>query len=63
MNSMLDLPKQTTLTVEQEYRDYIYGSADVVGSNVFVSILSVDNEQYEDLKDSAKSLGSAFFKR
>jgi phytoene/squalene synthetase len=62
MNSMrLDLHKKDYLT-EQEYRDYIYGSADVVGLMCLKVFVSGDNEQYEDLKESAMSLGSAFQK-
>jgi phytoene/squalene synthetase len=62
MNSMrLDLHKTDYLT-EQEYRDYIYGSADVVGLMCLKVFVKGDNTQYEDLKDSAMSLGSAFQK-
>ncbi|MDP5082329.1 MAG: phytoene/squalene synthase family protein [Winogradskyella sp.] len=62
MNSMrLDLHKKDYLT-EQEYSDYIYGSADVVGLMCLKVFVNGDNEKYEDLKDSAMSLGSAFQK-
>jgi phytoene synthase len=62
MNSMrLDLHKKDYLT-EQEYKDYIYGSADVVGLMCLKVFVNGDNEQYEALKDSAMSLGSAFQK-
>ena len=62
MNSMrLDLHKKDYLT-DQEYRDYIYGSADVVGLMCLKVFVKGDNEKYEDLKDSAMSLGSAFQK-
>lgn len=62
MNSMrLDLHKKDYLT-EEEYRAYIYGSADVVGLMCLKVFVKGDNEQYEDLKDSAMSLGSAFQK-
>ena len=62
MNSMrLDLHKKDYLT-EEEYRDYIYGSADVVGLMCLKVFVKGDNEKYEDLKDSAMSLGSAFQK-
>lgn len=62
MNSMrLDLHKKDYLT-EQEYREYIYGSADVVGLMCLKVFVRGDNVQYEDLKDSAMSLGSAFQK-
>ncbi|WP_296313293.1 phytoene/squalene synthase family protein [Winogradskyella sp. UBA3174] len=62
MNSMrLDLHKKEYLT-EQEYKDYIYGSADVVGLMCLKVFVNGDNEKYEDLKSSAMSLGSAFQK-
>lgn len=62
MHSMeLDLHKKDYLT-EQEYRDYIYGSADVVGLMCLKVFVKGDNEKYSSLKDSAMSLGSAFQK-
>ena len=62
MHSMeLDLYKKDYLT-EQEYRDYIYGSADVVGLMCLKVFVKGDNEKYNNLKDSAMSLGSAFQK-
>ncbi|MCA0153278.1 phytoene/squalene synthase family protein [Winogradskyella vincentii] len=62
MHSMeLDLHKKDYLT-EQEYRDYIYGSADVVGLMCLKVFVKGDNEKYNSLKDSAMSLGSAFQK-
>lgn len=62
MNSMhLDLHKQTYLT-EEEYKAYIYGSADVVGLMCLKVFVKGDQQKYEDLKDSAMSLGSAFQK-
>lgn len=62
MNSMrLDLHKKDYLT-EEEYRAYIYGSADVVGLMCLKVFVKGDNEKYEDLKESAMSLGSAFQK-
>ena len=62
MNSMrLDLHKKDYLT-EEEYKDYIYGSADVVGLMCLKVFVKGNNEKYEDLKDSAMSLGSAFQK-
>jgi phytoene/squalene synthetase len=62
MHSMqLDLHKKDYLT-EQEYRDYIYGSADVVGLMCLKVFVKGDNEKYDSLKDSAMSLGSAFQK-
>lgn len=62
MHSMeLDLHKKDYLT-EEEYRNYIYGSADVVGLMCLKVFVKGDNEKYEDLKNSAMSLGSAFQK-
>jgi phytoene synthase len=62
MNSMrLDLHKKDYLT-EEEYRNYIYGSADVVGLMCLKVFVKGDQEQYDQLKDSAMSLGSAFQK-
>ena len=62
MNSMrLDLHKKDYLT-EEEYKNYIYGSADVVGLMCLKVFVKGDKEKYEDLKDSAMSLGSAFQK-
>jgi phytoene/squalene synthetase len=62
MNSMrLDLHKKDYLT-DEEYKNYIYGSADVVGLMCLRVFVNGDSEKYEDLKDSAMSLGSAFQK-
>ncbi|TVZ60070.1 phytoene/squalene synthetase [Flavobacteriaceae bacterium MAR_2010_105] len=62
MNSMrMDLHKNTYLT-EEEYKAYIYGSADVVGLMCLKVFVKGNQEQYEALKDSAMSLGSAFQK-
>lgn len=62
MNSMhLDLHKQNYLT-EEEYKAYIYGSADVVGLMCLKVFVKGDQLRYDELKDSAMSLGSAFQK-
>ncbi|MFT7051297.1 MAG: phytoene synthase [Psychroserpens sp.] len=62
MKSMrTDLHKNTYLT-DEEYKQYIYGSADVVGLMCLKVFVKGDNETYESLKDSAMSLGSAFQK-
>ena len=62
MNSMrLDLSKNTYLT-EEEYKNYIYGSADVVGLMCLTVFVKGDRSKYEELKESAMSLGSAFQK-
>ena len=62
MKSMrLDLHKQNYLT-DAEYKDYIYGSADVVGLMCLKVFVKGNQEKYDALKDSAMSLGSAFQK-
>ncbi len=57
----LDLHKQDYLT-EEEFKDYIYGSADVVGLMCLKVFVTGDEQKYQELKDSAMSLGSAFQK-
>jgi 15-cis-phytoene synthase len=62
MNSMrLDLHKTKYLT-EEEFKAYIYGSADVVGLMCLRVFVNGDDEKYNELKESAMSLGSAFQK-
>jgi len=62
MKSMrLDLHKTDYLT-EEEYKAYIYGSADVVGLMCLKVFVNGDDTKYEELKDTAMSLGSAFQK-
>lgn len=62
MKSMrLDLHKKDYLT-DAEYKEYIYGSADVVGLMCLRVFTKGDNKLYDDLKDSAMRLGSAFQK-
>jgi len=62
MKSMrMDLTKSVYKT-EQEYKDYIYGSADVVGLMCLKVFVKGDNVEYERLKKSAMALGSAFQK-
>jgi len=56
-----DLYKHNYLTPE-EYKDYIYGSADVVGLMCLKVFVKGDDKKYDELKDSAMSLGSAFQK-
>ena len=56
-----DLHKQN-YTTNQEYKDYIYGSADVVGLMCLKVFVKGDNKKYETLKNSAMHLGSAFQK-
>lgn len=62
MNSMrADLHKNSYLT-EQEYNQYIYGSADVVGLMCVRVFVAGDKESYQKLKPYAMKLGSAFQK-
>ncbi len=62
MKSMkLDLSKSEYKTTE-EYKEYIYGSADVVGLMCLKVFVNGNDEKYNALKDSAMRLGSAFQK-
>ncbi|MDO7171523.1 phytoene/squalene synthase family protein [Mariniflexile sp. AS56] len=62
MKSMrLDLHKNTYLTNE-EYKNYIYGSADVVGLMCLKVFVKGDTTKYNELKETAMALGSAFQK-
>ncbi|MFS4417812.1 phytoene/squalene synthase family protein [Maribacter sp. 2307ULW6-5] len=62
MKSMrMDLTKNIYKT-DQEYKDYIYGSADVVGLMCLKVFVKGDAEAYENLRESAMALGSAFQK-
>lgn len=62
MKSMkLDLIK-TEYKTKEEYNEYIYGSADVVGLMCLKVFVKGNAELYEKLKHSAMSLGSAFQK-
>lgn len=62
MNSMrLDLTKKDYQSFE-EYKGYIYGSADVVGLMCLCVFVNGDQAKYEELKEYAMALGSAFQK-
>lgn len=62
MKSMrMDLTKKDYRT-QEEYKEYIYGSADVVGLMCLRVFVKGDDEQYENLKESAMALGSALQK-
>ena len=62
MKSMkLDLSKSEYKTTE-EYQEYIYGSADVVGLMCLKVFVNGNDEKYNEFKDSAMRLGSAFQK-
>lgn len=56
-----DLSKQVYATRE-EYQEYIYGSADVVGLMCLKVFVKGNEQQYEELKPAAMALGSAFQK-
>lgn len=56
-----DLDKQVYKT-QEEYKEYIYGSADVVGLMCLKVFVKGDQSQYESLKPAAMALGSAFQK-
>ena len=53
---------KTEYETKEEYDDYIYGSADVVGLMCLKVFVDGDDKKYEELKDSAMRLGSAFQK-
>lgn len=56
-----DLYKSEYETLD-DYQEYIYGSADVVGLMCLKIFVSGNQEKYDALKDSAMKLGSAFQK-
>lgn len=56
-----DLVKSTYKT-QEEYEEYIYGSADVVGLMCLKVFVNGDDEKYQLLKQDAMKLGSAFQK-
>jgi phytoene/squalene synthetase len=57
----MDLYKKEYLT-EEEFKEYIYGSADVVGLMCLKVFVNGDVTKYSELKNSAMALGSAFQK-
>ncbi|MAT79700.1 MAG: phytoene synthase [Flavobacteriales bacterium] len=57
----LDLKKKNYKSLK-EYKDYIYGSADVVGLMCLNVFVSGNNKEYKKLKPFAMALGSAFQK-
>lgn len=62
MKSMkLDLTK-TEYKTQDEYNEYIFGSADVVGLMCLKVFVKGDDARYNELKHSAMRLGSAFQK-
>jgi phytoene/squalene synthetase len=62
MSSMKkDLYKKKYMT-DKEYKEYIYGSADVVGLMCLKVFVNGDSDKYKKLKSFAMKLGSAFQK-
>jgi len=62
MKSMkLDLHK-TEYKTPEEYHEYIYGSADVVGLMCLKVFVNGNDAKFDELKESAMRLGSAFQK-
>lgn len=62
MKSMrADLYKSEYQSIE-EYEDYIYGSADVVGLMCLKVFVQGDQKRFDELKEPAMKLGSAFQK-
>lgn len=53
---------KTTYTTQEEYNEYIYGSADVVGLMCLKVFVKGNEEKYNKLKEPAMRLGSAFQK-
>ena len=62
MSSMKKDLYKTKYLSNQEYEDYIYGSADVVGLMCLKVFVNGDSKKYEELKSFAMGLGSAFQK-
>ncbi|MFY9241751.1 MAG: phytoene/squalene synthase family protein [Polaribacter sp.] len=53
---------KTEYETQEEYAEYIYGSADVVGLMCLKVFVNGDEQKYNELKDAAMRLGSAFQK-
>ena len=62
MSSMKKDLYKTKYMSNQEYEDYIYGSADVVGLMCLKVFVNGNTKKYEELKSFAMRLGSAFQK-
>ncbi|RRO18848.1 phytoene/squalene synthase family protein [Flavobacteriaceae bacterium 14752] len=62
MDSMRKDLHKTEYKTFEEYEQYIYGSADVVGLMCLKVFVKGNNDLYEELKHDAKKLGSAFQK-
>lgn len=62
LNSMRRDLSQTTYSSVEDYQEYIYGSADVVGLMCLRVFVNNNEEKYKELKPFAMKLGSAFQK-
>ncbi len=62
MKSMRQDLHKSVYRTQEEYRDYIYGSADVVGLMCLKVFVKGDDAMFERLRDAAMHLGSAFQK-
>mgnify|MGYP000247624998 CR=1 FL=1 len=62
LNSMKADLHKTTYKTKAEYDAYIYGSADVVGLMCLKVFVDGDDKRFNELKDAAMRLGSAFQK-
>ncbi len=62
MNSMKKDLHKTKYLSNEEYKDYIYGSADVVGLMCLKVFVNGNTKKYDELKYFAMRLGSAFQK-
>lgn len=58
----MEMDLDNTIYDKQEYREYIYGSAEVVGLMCLHVFCEGDKKLYEKLKPAAQSLGAAFQK-
>lgn len=62
LKSMRQDLHQTIYSTQQEYEEYIYGSADVVGLMCLRVFVNNDEAEFQHLKPYAMKLGSAFQK-
>ena len=58
----MEMDLEKTDYVQEKYDQYIYGSADVVGLMCLQVFVQGDKTKFENLKEAAMSLGSAFQK-
>lgn len=62
LKSMRSDLSKTTYQTREEYEEYIYGSADVVGLMCLKVFVNGNEKKYNELKKAAMRLGSAFQK-